>query len=278
MGSTHAKNAGNRRGLAMVVAGIFAVSGVSLITFAAMNQQERAPEPPLSVSEVTTTPTATATPTVGPTDSSEEAAAEYAARKAGALGAPKTADPGAVTGSPTQLPDGKPSGGQEPVVPPVGSTRAMSASRPVSISIPSINVNSSGMLSLGLTAQDTLQVPPPGPDYDKVGWYKNSPSPGELGPAVLYGHVDSAAKGPSVFFRLGAMRRGDTVRVTRADSSVAVFKVDDVKRFRKADFPAKLVYGNTSNAALRLITCSGPFDRDSGSYTDNTIVLASLVT
>jgi len=154
----------------------------------------------------------------------------------------------------------------------------MAASQPVSLSIPAINVNSSGMLKLGLTAQNTLQVPPPGPDYDKVAWYRNSPTPGQLGPAVLVGHIDSASKGPSVFFRLGDLRKGNLIKVTRADNSVAVFKVDEVKRFRKEDFPTSLVYGNTNHAALRLITCGGPFDRDSGSYIDNTVVLASLTT
>jgi sortase (surface protein transpeptidase) len=152
----------------------------------------------------------------------------------------------------------------------------MRSSLPVSLSIPAIQVNSSGMLHLGQTARGELQVPA-GADYDKVAWFRNSPTPGSLGPAVLVGHVDSAANGPSVFARLGALKRGDLVRVTRADRSVAVFKVDDVKRFSKNGFPTNLVYGDTDHAALRLITCGGPFDSDAGHYVDNTIALASLV-
>jgi hypothetical protein len=153
----------------------------------------------------------------------------------------------------------------------------MPASLPVSLAIPAINVKSSGMLHLGQTAQGSLQVPPPGPDYNKVAWYRNSPTPGSLGPAVLVGHVDSAAGGPSVFYRLAALKPGDRVLVTRADRSVAVFKVDDVRQFRKSGFPTNLVYGNTDHAALRIITCGGAFDRDVGHYVDNTVVLASLV-
>jgi len=94
---------------------------------------------------------------------------------------------------------------------------------------------------------------------------------------VIFGPVDSKANGASVFFKLGALRPRDKVRITREDHSVAVFAVDSVRRFEKSQFPTQLVYGNTDHAALRLITCGGAFDRDTGSYTDNIVVLASLV-
>jgi sortase family protein len=110
---------------------------------------------------------------------------------------------------------------------------------------------------VGLTAQHTLQVPAPGPHYNEAAWYKYSSTPGSLGPAVIVGHVDSAAQGPSVFFNLGDLRPGDKVLVTRADGLVAVFRVDGVRRYPKAHFPTMRVYGNTDYAALRLVTCGG---------------------
>jgi sortase (surface protein transpeptidase) len=149
------------------------------------------------------------------------------------------------------------------------------ASKPVSLTIPAIGVESA-LIRLGQTADGTLEVPAPGRNYDKAGWYRYSPTPGVLGPSVIVGHVDSATTGPSVFFRLGKLRPRDQVRVTRTDGSVAIFEVDDVRRFRKARFPTKLVYGDTDHAALRLITCGGPFD-SAGHYRDNVVVLASLV-
>ena len=149
------------------------------------------------------------------------------------------------------------------------------ASRPVSIAIPAIGVTAS-VMRLGRAADNTIEVPQPGPHYDDAGWYRYSPTPGELGPSVIVGHVDSAKNGPSVFWRLGTLRKNDRVRVTRTDGSVAVFEVDDVRVFRKRAFPTELVYGNTDHAALRLITCGGPFD-GAGHYRDNVVVLASLV-
>jgi sortase (surface protein transpeptidase) len=155
----------------------------------------------------------------------------------------------------------------EPVLP---------ASKPVAIEIPAIGVHSV-VQYLGLTAQRTLQVPAPGPHYNEAAWYKYSPTPGSLGPAVISGHVDSAAQGPSVFYNLGDLRRGDKVLVTRVDDLVAVFRVDGVRRYPKNHFPTRLVYGNTNHAALRLITCGGSFDSSSGHYLDNIVVFASLV-
>jgi sortase (surface protein transpeptidase) len=163
----------------------------------------------------------------------------------------------------------------EAPVTPTPTALVLPASKPVSITIPAIGVESS-LLRLGQAADGTLEVPAPGRDYDKAGWYRYSPTPGVLGPAVIVGHVDSATDGPSVFFRLENLRPKDRVRVTRTDGSVAIFEVDDVRTFRKARFPTRLVYGDTDHAALRLITCGGPFD-GAGHYRDNVVVLASLV-
>ncbi len=154
-----------------------------------------------------------------------------------------------------------------PVLPP---------SDPVAIDINAIGVHSL-LQYLGLTPQHTLQVPAPGPHYNEAAWYKYSSTPGSLGPAVILGHVDSAAQGPSVFFDLGNLRPDDKVLVTRADGVVAVFNVDGVRRYPKDQFPTRLVYGSTDHAALRLITCGGPFDYATGHYLDNVVVFASLV-
>jgi sortase (surface protein transpeptidase) len=135
---------------------------------------------------------------------------------------------------------------------------------------------SSALLELGLNKDQTVQVPPLSKD-SRAGWFTGSPTPGELGPSLLLGHVDSAEYGPGVFFKLGALHKGDTVDVTRADSTVAVFRVDRVAAFPKDHFPTLEVYGDTANAQLRLITCGGKFDFSARSYESNIVVFASLV-
>lgn len=146
---------------------------------------------------------------------------------------------------------------------------------PVRLDIPAIGVHST-LLRLGLNPDHTVQVPPLARD-SRAGWYRYSPTPGQLGPAVILGHVDSARYGPGVFYRLGTLRRGEVVDVTRADGRVARFRVDRVAQFPKAQFPTAQVYGNVDHAALRLVTCGGTFDRSSGSYEDNIVVFAELI-
>jgi Sortase domain len=148
-------------------------------------------------------------------------------------------------------------------------------STPTHLSIPAIGVSSS-LLRLGLNSDHTVQVPPLGAD-SKAGWYRYSPSPGQLGPSILLGHIDSAKYGAGVFFKLGALRKGDSVSIRRADNSVAVFRVDAVAEYPKNQFPTLTVYGNTDHAALRLITCGGKFDLSAHSYEDNIVAFASLV-
>jgi hypothetical protein len=56
-----------------------------------------------------------------------------------------------------------------------------------------------------------------------------------------------------------------------------VFAVERVVAYPKAQFPTFAVYGNTDNAALRLITCGGIFDPNAHSYESNIVAYASLV-
>ncbi len=158
-------------------------------------------------------------------------------------------------------------------VPAIGPT--LPRSEPVSIDIPAIGVRSS-LLHLGLNPNGTLQVPPLFAEPSEAAWYKYSPTPGQAGSSIIEGHVDTY-KGPSVFFRLGALVPGDTVNVTLADGTVAVFRVTGVRMYPKADWPWRTVFAQTRYAALHLITCGGDFDYSTGHYLSNVVVFASLV-
>jgi hypothetical protein len=151
-------------------------------------------------------------------------------------------------------------------------------SLPISISIPAIGVDSE-LLYVGLNPDGTIEVPPLNdpPLTNEAAWYKDSPTPGQPGPAVIEGHVDSASDGPSVFFRLGALKPGDLVNITLASHQVAEFKITGVRLYSKERFPTRIIYGNTDYAALRLITCGGSFDEQSHHYSSNIVAFASLV-
>lgn len=151
----------------------------------------------------------------------------------------------------------------------------LARSVPVSVSIPAIGVKAP-LMKLALEPDGQVQVPPLFKDPEKAGWYVDSPTPGQEGPSVILGHIDNVL-GPAVFFRLGLLKPGNHVDVTLADGTIAVFRVDGVRQYPKSHFPSRLVYGPTDYAALRLITCGGPFDPATHQYLDSTVVFASLV-
>jgi hypothetical protein len=159
---------------------------------------------------------------------------------------------------------------------PSGTGRArgplLTRSVPVRLDIPSTRIDTS-LLRLGLNGDGTLQVP-----WKPLlaGWYTGSPTPGELGPSIIAGHVDSWATGPAVFYRLGQVIVGADVLVTRADSSVADFKVTAVRSYPKTSFPTNTVYGDVNRAELRLITC-GTWNSTTQEYDNNVVVFARLV-
>jgi len=158
------------------------------------------------------------------------------------------------------------------VAAPVRPVTAARVARPVYLSIPAIGLHTH-LIRLGLTAQGTLQVPV---STSVAGWYTAGPRPGQPGPAVIAGHIDST-RGPGVFFRLRLLRPGDRVYIRRADGTLAVFGVYAEQSYAKDRFPTQRVYGPAPGPELRLITCGGTFDPATGSYLSNIIVYATQI-
>ena len=210
--------------------------------------------PPVSTSQTA----APATPSPAPKSST--------APRAGSAPKPTTPVAPSTTARPTTVthPAPAPKG---PILP---------GSIPVSLSIPALGVTSS-LLQLGLNPDGSVAVPDLNDPDSKAGWYKYSPTPGSMGPAIILGHIDSAKYGPGVFYHLGDLQPGNLINITRGDGTVAVFRVDGVRSYPKNDFPTPTVYGNLDYAGLRLITCGGVFDPDAHSYESNIVAFASLV-
>lgn len=138
---------------------------------------------------------------------------------------------------------------------------------PVAVHIPSLGV-SSPLVDLGVDPAGVL-VPPASADV--AGWHAGGVVPGEVGPAVVAGHVDSRS-GPGIFIDVATLTPGDTVAVERADGETVEFTVRSVETVDKQQFPTAAVYGPTAVPELRLITCGGYFDAADGHYTANVIV------
>ncbi|MFF4208736.1 class F sortase [Streptomyces sp. NPDC001796] len=163
--------------------------------------------------------------------------------------------------------------------PPPASTSAEVApaverSAPVRLQIPAIGVDTP-VMRLGLAQDGSVQVPPVSA-HDRAGWYWHSPTPGQVGPSVILGHVTVGSYGDGVFRHLAELHRGDRIVARLENGNSAVFTVRSVRTVAKADFPTEEVYGNVNRPELRLITCGGP--RTGDGYPDNVIVFAALTT
>ncbi|MET9384799.1 class F sortase [Streptomyces sp. NPDC002928] len=149
---------------------------------------------------------------------------------------------------------------------------ALGRSVPVRLQIPDIGVDTP-VMQLGLAADGSVQVPPI-TAHDRAGWYRYSPTPGQVGPSVILGHVTVGAYGDGVFRHLADLHQGDRIVARLENGKAAVFAVESVRTVAKADFPADQVYGDVDRPELRLITCGGP--RTGDGYLDNVIVFAAL--
>jgi hypothetical protein len=175
--------------------------------------------------------------------------------------------------APVLLPAGSPRATGQPLVAAAAGHDDAVAVRPVSIAIPALGLTG----PLGELGTDPVTGELSAPDDPATaGWFATGVVPGDVGPAVVGGHVDSRT-GPGVFFRLGELAAGDLVHVDRSDGRTVTFTVVAVQRFPKQHFPTDAVYGATPLPELRLVTCGGPFDRSVRSYEDNVVVTAALV-
>lgn len=159
------------------------------------------------------------------------------------------------------------SGPQDPAPAPASGPR-LSVTR---VAIPSIGV-AAAVEPVERDASGTL-LPPV--DWQSAGWYSAGVVPGQVGPAVIAGHIDSDA-GPAVFARLDEVQAGAQVSVTLSDATTVVFTVDHSIDVSKGAFPTQQVYGAVPTPQLRLISCTGTFDPAVGHYRDNLVVFADL--
>jgi sortase (surface protein transpeptidase) len=156
-----------------------------------------------------------------------------------------------------------------PITPPAARTAATA----VRVQSPAIGVDSS-LINLHLIAgTNQLQAPP---EFNEVGWYSEGTVPGDVGPAVIDGHIDTPTEA-GVFINLIKLKPGDLIMVTLSTGRIVTFSVDSLQAVPKAAFPTDAVYGPTPTPQLRVITCNGMWNPATQRYLDNLVVFASMV-
>ena len=201
-------------------------------------------------------------------DSSELAAAEVLPAAVPAPAAPEPVTPVPAAPDPAAAP--APVVAPAPVAPEV--MEEVAASPPRRVSIRKLKIDTP-LINLGLLKNGELEVPAA---FDLAGWHSNGTAPGDIGPAVIVGHVDSS-DGPAIFYRVRELVPGDRITVDRADGSQVIFEVYGKETVAKDKFPTEKVYGETGSPELRLLTCGGRYNKKTKSYTDNVVVFARQV-
>ena len=143
---------------------------------------------------------------------------------------------------------------------------------PTQLSIPAITVDAK-VEHVGQLPDGQMDVPK---DDRNVGWYQSGAKPGEIGNAVLAGHVDNKT-GPSVFFYLEKLKPGDIVTVSSEDGKEYDFEVQEIESYPRDEAPLEKVFGTSSKSRLNLITCTGTFNRDAGTHEERMVVYTRLV-
>jgi hypothetical protein len=152
------------------------------------------------------------------------------------------------------------------------AVKSSATPNPILLTIPSLNV-SAPFEPLGFNTNHSIEVPK---NNFGVGWFIYGAKPGQIGAAIVVGHLDSVY-GPAIFQNLSKIKPGDKIFITRADGSIVTYEVDSMAKFSQDNFPTLAVYGPLSYAGIRLITCSGVWDKSAGHYSDNLVVFGTEI-
>lgn len=139
---------------------------------------------------------------------------------------------------------------------------------PVNIKIPSINVDAA-IESVILTASGNMDVPK---KPTNVGWYELGPRPGEVGSAVLAGHVDWLGGATAVFTDLDKLQLGDKILVQDNEGKIITFIVRKSQTFDAMANRQDVFTSNDGKAHLNLITCEGVWSKKAQSYSQRLVV------
>jgi sortase A len=143
---------------------------------------------------------------------------------------------------------------------------------PLKLTIPSIGVDAD-VEHVGLDSEKRMDVPK---NDENVAWYELGTPVGQQGSAVIAGHFDDPQGNPSVFYKLGTLKKDDEIIVETAGGTELVYVVESVAEHPDATFPLQQVFERKDAQRLNLITCSGSFDTTQENYTHRLVVYSVL--
>lgn len=143
---------------------------------------------------------------------------------------------------------------------------------PLELEIPALKLRAN-IVEVGKDEEGNMDVPK---NVKEIGWYGLGYNPGELGHAVLSGHVTSRLGLPAVFRDLKKVEIGDEFILYGAANKKMTFEVVEINIYDYENAPLEKVFGKSEVPMVNLITC------DTGiwlgnSYQDRLVVSGILI-
>jgi len=142
------------------------------------------------------------------------------------------------------------------------------AGLPARLQIISIGVDAA-IEQVGILADGSMDVPKNPAD---TAWYQSGPRPGEVGSAVIDGHVDWYFGAKAVFTNLKNLKVGEHIVVMDEQGHPVSFIVRRTQIFGSTDDATNVFTSTDGLAHLNLITCQGVWDQIANSYTQRLVV------
>jgi hypothetical protein len=160
---------------------------------------------------------------------------------------------------------------------------AHAAFTPVRLIVPAMHLDAK-VIPVGTTPEGAMSTPhcasATDPLCGEVYWYSPGVVPGQIGNAVIAGHVNRPDASPASFGALTNLVAGDTFQVQTADNHMLTFKVTSVERvtaYAKGQNNPIIneIFGPAAQPDLNLITCIG--DWDGATFNQRLVVHTQIV-
>lgn len=155
---------------------------------------------------------------------------------------------------------------------PIESGDHESGKEPSRLRIPAIDVDAD-VQHVGVTKDGAMATPS---NFTDVGWYRDGPTPGSRGSAVIAGHVDNGLGLSGVFKRLGELTEGDDIYVDAADGTTQHFIVTSTRSYPYDEVPTNILFNPSGTRRLNLVTCEGNWVSEARTYDRRLVVFTRL--
>ena len=147
------------------------------------------------------------------------------------------------------------------------------SSLPARLTIPSLGINTH-IQYVGENAQGNMRAPD---NFTDVAWYEYGTVPGDVGSAVIDGHVDNGLGLDGVFKHLSDIIVGADVYIETNGGTMLHFKVSDIEVYPYQNVPTAALFTQHDAAHLNLITCDGTWVAGGDTYDHRIVIYTRLV-